>query len=111
MLLQVGRVLCDHFEGEVSNLIRSAQGSAAKLVDLVAQHFPGFRDHGVYKGQQVRSVPRTGSNAAIRCSAPPRVIMTPLCPGVLPGVSLQACSNMGGRCVGRLWRTRPGGLS
>jgi len=53
LLREVGRVLCDHFEGEVSNLIRSAQGSAAKLVDLVAQHFPGFRDHGVYKGQQV----------------------------------------------------------
>eukprot|EP00198_Chlamydomonas_reinhardtii_P003090 XP_001692426.1 predicted protein [Chlamydomonas reinhardtii] len=32
---------------------RGARGSALTLMQLVAQLFPGFRDHAIYKGQQV----------------------------------------------------------
>lgn len=31
----------------------AARGSAVALVELLASHFPGFRDHGVYRGRQV----------------------------------------------------------
>jgi hypothetical protein len=33
--------------------------SAVSLVDLITQHFPGFRDHAVYKGRQVQSINST----------------------------------------------------
>lgn len=53
LLNEVGRALSKSFSGLASNLIRSAQGSAANLVHLVTQHFPGFRDHAIYGGDQV----------------------------------------------------------
>ena len=38
-----------HFSGQASNLIRSADKSAERLVELVTSHFPGFQDHTMYK--------------------------------------------------------------
>lgn len=52
-LLQVGQVLLSNFSGKVSNLIRSANRSAVQLVSLMAESFPGFRDHAIYNGRQV----------------------------------------------------------
>lgn len=51
--LQVGSVLQQHFKGQAAELIAAAQQSAVALVQLVASHFPGFRDHCIYKGRQV----------------------------------------------------------
>lgn len=53
LLREVGAALATHFDGKASNLIKSANGSAAKLVELMTAHFPGFRDHSVYRGRQV----------------------------------------------------------
>ncbi|KAK9670276.1 hypothetical protein RND81_13G190900 [Saponaria officinalis] len=53
LLHEVGRVLERNFEGKASKLVQSCGKSAANLVDLVARHFPGFRDHTVYKGHQI----------------------------------------------------------
>lgn len=51
--MQVGQVLLSKFHGNVSDLIRRANGSAVQLVSLMVESFPGFRDHAVYKGRQV----------------------------------------------------------
>ncbi len=53
LLREVGASLVAHFDGQASHLIRGANGSASKLVELVTAYFPGFRDHCVYKGKQV----------------------------------------------------------
>ena len=53
LLREIGEGLETHFHGSVVELIRAAEGSAAKLVDLVVRYFPGFRDTSVYRGRQV----------------------------------------------------------
>jgi hypothetical protein len=50
---QVGSGLLRHFGGRAAALVGAARGSAAALVELLAAHFPGFRDHAVYRGRQV----------------------------------------------------------
>lgn len=46
---QVGAGLLDQYDGQATNLITAAAGSAAKLLQLVTAAFPGFRDHAVYR--------------------------------------------------------------
>ncbi|XP_038705963.1 queuosine salvage protein-like isoform X2 [Tripterygium wilfordii] len=53
LLHEVGFELERSFGGKASNLVESCGKSAAKLVSLITSHFPGFRDHAVYKGRQV----------------------------------------------------------
>ncbi|KAL3675705.1 hypothetical protein R1sor_025653 [Riccia sorocarpa] len=53
LLRELGFVLAKHFEGSAAKLVEKANKSAIELVELVAGHFPGFRDHTVYKGKQV----------------------------------------------------------
>jgi len=53
LLREVGTVLARDFGGKAANLLRAAQGSAENLVRLVVAHFPGFRDHAQYAGDQV----------------------------------------------------------
>ncbi|BBN12232.1 hypothetical protein MPTK1_5g18340 [Marchantia polymorpha subsp. ruderalis] len=53
LLREVGSVLAKNFAGSAANLVARAKKSAVDLVELVAGNFPGFRDHTVYKGQQV----------------------------------------------------------
>ncbi|GMN34387.1 hypothetical protein TIFTF001_004655 [Ficus carica] len=53
LLHEVGLELERSFNGKASNLVESCGKSAAKLVTLVARHFPGFRDHSLYKGHQI----------------------------------------------------------
>ncbi|CAI8588966.1 unnamed protein product [Vicia faba] len=53
LLHEVGIELERSFDGKASNLVEQAGKSAVNLVALVARHFPGFRDHSVYKGRQV----------------------------------------------------------
>jgi hypothetical protein len=50
---ELGAKLLKSFEGKAMNVVRAAENSATKLVDLVVESFPGFRDHAVYKGRQV----------------------------------------------------------
>ncbi|XP_047311506.1 queuosine salvage protein-like [Impatiens glandulifera] len=53
LLHEVGCELERNFEGKASNLVESCGKSAEKLVALITRHFPGFRDHSLYKGHQV----------------------------------------------------------
>lgn len=53
LLHEVGLELERSFDGKASKLVESCGKSAAKLVALVARHFPGFRDHSLYKGHQI----------------------------------------------------------
>lgn len=41
------------YGGKVSNLVKQADHSAARLVDLVTRSFPGFRDTSVYRGRLI----------------------------------------------------------
>lgn len=50
---EVGRVLGACFQGKAAELVRTAQGSSERLVELVVANFPGFRDEAVYRGEQV----------------------------------------------------------
>ncbi|WOL12642.1 UPF0553 protein-like [Canna indica] len=53
LLHEVGLELERNFGGEAANLVKASGKSAANLVTLVTRHFPGFRDHSVYKGHQI----------------------------------------------------------
>ncbi|XP_010939134.1 uncharacterized protein [Elaeis guineensis] len=53
LLHEVGLELERSFKGEAANIVKSCGNSAVTLVALVARHFPGFRDHSLYKGHQV----------------------------------------------------------
>ncbi|XP_042443279.1 queuosine salvage protein-like [Zingiber officinale] len=53
LLHEVGIELERSYEGQAANLVKAAGNSAARLVTLVTRHFPGFRDHSLYKGRQV----------------------------------------------------------
>ncbi|GLC34374.1 hypothetical protein PLESTB_000736000 [Pleodorina starrii] len=53
LLREVGSALLQHFNGQAAKMVEAAGGSALTLVQMVAQLFPGFRDHAVYKGHQV----------------------------------------------------------
>lgn len=46
-------MLLARFGGRASNLVHAARQSAVELVSLLAGNFPGFRDHAIYRGQQV----------------------------------------------------------
>lgn len=52
-LQELGQVLLTHFDGQAFNVLRKAEQSARRLVELVVSHFPGFQDHSVYHGRQV----------------------------------------------------------
>lgn len=53
LLREIGKVLERDFKGLALNLVQSAKGSAERLVELITAHFPGFRDHSIYKGRQI----------------------------------------------------------
>ncbi|KAG6604136.1 Queuosine salvage protein, partial [Cucurbita argyrosperma subsp. sororia] len=53
LLHEVGFELERSFEGKASNIVESCGKSAVKLVTAITRHFPGFRDHSLYKGHQV----------------------------------------------------------
>eukprot|EP00884_Botryococcus_braunii_P015204 jgi/Botrbrau1/23685/Bobra.55_2s0065.1 len=53
LMREVGRGLLRQYGGQAANLVRSASGSAVRLVEAVTAAFPGFRDHAIYRGRQV----------------------------------------------------------
>lgn len=53
LMHEVGFELEKSFKGKASNIVESCGKSATNLVATIARHFPGFRDHTVYKGHQV----------------------------------------------------------
>lgn len=54
ILREAGRVLEDEFSGSVATLIRDANKSAARLVNLLSTSFPSFDDTHYFQGKEVR---------------------------------------------------------
>ena len=50
---ELGKSLMNTFHGSATNLIATANKSAPKLVDLVMNHFPGFRDVCTIDGEDI----------------------------------------------------------
>lgn len=57
-LREAGQVLEEEFDGSVITLIEDAKGSAAGLVNLLAEHFPCFKDEGLFEKKSVRFLKR-----------------------------------------------------
>ncbi|PSN73328.1 hypothetical protein BS50DRAFT_653801 [Corynespora cassiicola Philippines] len=55
---EAGRILEEEFDSSVITLIEDAKGSAAALVNLLAEHFNCFRDEGTYDKKKVRFLKR-----------------------------------------------------
>lgn len=52
-LRQAGKILLDRFQGSFVHVLEEAEGSAVKLVLLVADGFPSFNDTASYHGETV----------------------------------------------------------
>jgi hypothetical protein len=52
-LVEVGNKLISDFNGNFENVVKAANGSAKKFLDLIVDNFPCFRDEANYKGQHV----------------------------------------------------------
>lgn len=52
-LHEVGQKLLEKYGGDFENCVKSANGSACKLLEIIVEDFPCFRDEASYKGQQV----------------------------------------------------------
>ncbi|KAG6954195.1 hypothetical protein JG687_00011933 [Phytophthora cactorum] len=61
---EVGEVLQKFFDGQALNLIKKANFSAVEAIRLVLAYFPGFRDHALYKGEQVHFYKQLVDNKA-----------------------------------------------
>jgi len=48
LLREVGSVVETQFENSFTHFVNQAEGNAVKLVDLIIQNFPGFRDESIY---------------------------------------------------------------
>ncbi|KAK4470734.1 hypothetical protein MN116_006260 [Schistosoma mekongi] len=57
-LKDAGKTLLEHFNGLFKNALFSCEHSAAKLLKLLCDYFPSFRDFAVYKGNQVSFLKR-----------------------------------------------------
>lgn len=52
-LQEVGKKLTEKYSGTFTNVVKSAEKSAVKLLDLIVSEFPCFRDDAVFKGTKV----------------------------------------------------------
>jgi len=52
-LQELGRVLLEKYQGQASELVADARGSALKLVRALASGFSSFRDQATYQGRKV----------------------------------------------------------
>jgi hypothetical protein len=50
---ELGKVLLERFDGKASNVVMEAHNSADRLVRLITDNFPGFRDATIYNSKQV----------------------------------------------------------
>lgn len=57
-LREVGRVLLEQYDGQFTNAIVQANGSAVQLTLLLARQFPSFHDVTLYRTQTVRFLKR-----------------------------------------------------
>lgn len=57
-LHQVGEKLIEKYNGNFENVVKAADGSAAKFLQLIVDDFPCFRDEADYNGKRVQILKR-----------------------------------------------------
>ena len=50
---QIGQVLAKKYSGQASNVVKAADKSADKLIELILRDFPSFRDTAVFGGKKI----------------------------------------------------------
>ncbi|KAG8558864.1 hypothetical protein GDO81_017167 [Engystomops pustulosus] len=53
ILHQTGKILMEKFGGSFLNCVKMSERSAAKLMQLVVENFPSYRDEAVFQGKKV----------------------------------------------------------
>lgn len=53
VLHEVGKILMDKYNGTFETCVNEANKSASRLLDIVVNNFPCFRDEAIYKGKAV----------------------------------------------------------
>ncbi|KAJ8736674.1 hypothetical protein PYW08_007330 [Mythimna loreyi] len=53
VLHKVGKILLDRYNGTFETCLKEANKSAVKLLEIIVDNFPCFRDEATYKGQKV----------------------------------------------------------
>ncbi|KAJ8735232.1 hypothetical protein PYW07_006852 [Mythimna separata] len=53
VLHEVGKILLDKYNGTFETCVKEANKSAVKLLEIIVENFPCFRDEATYKGQKV----------------------------------------------------------
>jgi len=53
ILREIGEVTTAKYEGKLGNLIGGANGDARKLLEIIPENFPSFRDSSPYKGKEI----------------------------------------------------------
>lgn len=53
ILRETGHVLIEHFHGKASELIAASKRSARRLVELLVELFPSFRDAALFEGERI----------------------------------------------------------
>ncbi|XP_069839448.1 queuosine 5'-phosphate N-glycosylase/hydrolase-like isoform X2 [Dendropsophus ebraccatus] len=53
ILHQTGKILLEKFGGSFLNCVKKSERSAVKLMQLVVENFPSYKDEGVFQGQKV----------------------------------------------------------
>ncbi|HTK08014.1 MAG TPA: queuosine salvage family protein [Ktedonobacteraceae bacterium] len=61
---EVGQVLLARFDGQFAHAIEQVEGNAVRLVQLLVEYFPSFRDVASYRNQDVRFLKRAQICAA-----------------------------------------------
>lgn len=54
LLRETGQILEEQFDGSPLNVIKQAECSAARFVNILVEHFPAFHDQHVFHGKTVR---------------------------------------------------------
>jgi hypothetical protein len=52
-LKENGRIIVEKFQGELENLINKAESDAIRLLDIIINEFPSFRDSVIYKEKEI----------------------------------------------------------
>ncbi|XP_073502609.1 queuosine 5'-phosphate N-glycosylase/hydrolase-like [Phyllobates terribilis] len=53
ILHQTGKILLEKFDGSFLNCLKMSERSAVRLMQLVVENFPSYRDEGIFQGQKV----------------------------------------------------------
>ncbi|KAI8328758.1 hypothetical protein BC941DRAFT_463890 [Chlamydoabsidia padenii] len=53
LMRHAGQMLCEHFNGSFIQCIKQANHSAQRLIDILLEYFPSFRDIHDFKGRKV----------------------------------------------------------